>query len=105
MDKEQYEEWVMSLIVQAGQCRSMLMNAMREARQGNFTNAEELMQGAKSALKEAHHIQTQLIEFDEGEGKLPVHIVMVHAQDHLMNAVLLMDMAEEIIDLRKVTQA
>lgn len=105
MEKEQYEEWVMSLIVQAGQCRSMLMNAMREARQGNFANSEELIQGAKLTLKEAHHIQTQLIEFDEGEGKLPVHIVMVHAQDHLMNAVLLMDMAEEIIDLRKVTQS
>ncbi|EGU37303.1 PTS system, lactose/cellobiose specific IIA subunit [Vibrio ichthyoenteri ATCC 700023] len=105
MDKEQYEEWVMSLIVQAGQCRSMLMNAMREARQGNFASADELISSAKQALKEAHHIQTQLIEYDEGEGKLPVHIVMVHAQDHLMNAVLLMDMAEEIIDLRKVSQA
>ncbi|EGU34074.1 PTS lactose/cellobiose transporter subunit IIA [Vibrio scophthalmi] len=105
MNKDQYEEWVMSLIVQAGQCRSMLMNAMREARAGHFSSAEELITGAKQALKEAHHIQTQLIEFDEGEGKLPVHIVMVHAQDHLMNAVLLMDMAEEIIDLRKVNQA
>ncbi|WP_434355616.1 PTS lactose/cellobiose transporter subunit IIA [Parasalinivibrio latis] len=101
MDKEKYEEYVMTLIVQAGQCRSMLMNAMREAKQGNFESADALMGQAKEALKEAHHIQTQLIEFDEGEGKLPVHIVMVHAQDHLMNAVLLMDLAGEIIDLRR----
>ncbi|KXF82050.1 PTS lactose/cellobiose transporter subunit IIA [Enterovibrio coralii] len=104
MDHAQYEEYVMTLIVQAGQCRSMLMTAIREAKQGNFDAADTLVAQAKEALKDAHHIQTQLIEYDEGEGKLPVHIVMVHAQDHLMNAVLLMDLAGEIIDLRRVTQ-
>lgn len=101
MDKERYEEYVMTLIVQAGQCRSMLMTAIREAKSAQFDKADTLIKQAQIALKEAHHIQTRLIEFDEGEGKLPVYIVMVHAQDHLMNAVLLMDLATEIIDLRK----
>lgn len=101
MNKEEYEECVMTLIVQAGQCRSMLITAIREAKIGQFHTADKLVKDAGDALKEAHHIQTRLIEFDEGEGKLPVHIVMVHAQDHLMNAVLLMDIATEMIDLRK----
>ncbi|EAR57542.1 PTS system, cellobiose-specific IIA component [Photobacterium sp. SKA34] len=101
MNKDQYEEFVMSLIVQAGQTRSMLMTAIREAKNGNFDEADSLVKNASLSLKEAHQIQTKLIEYDEGEGKLPVHIVMVHAQDHLMNAVLMMDLATEIIDLRK----
>ncbi|HIF9175979.1 TPA: PTS lactose/cellobiose transporter subunit IIA [Photobacterium damselae] len=103
MNKEQYEEYVMTLIVQAGQCRSLLMSAIREAKNSRFELADKLVSQAKTSLCEAHHIQTKLIEYDEGEGKLPVHIVMVHAQDHLMNAVLLMDLATEIIDLRKIT--
>ncbi|MGF1727755.1 PTS lactose/cellobiose transporter subunit IIA [Photobacterium nomapromontoriensis] len=101
MNSEQYEENVMTLIVSAGQCRSLLMVAMKAAREGQFDEADNYVEEARKALNAAHLIQTKLIEFDEGEGKLPVHIVMVHAQDHLMNAVLLMDMAGEIIHLHK----
>lgn len=101
MDSEEYEEKVMMLLVNAGSARSQIMEAMRAARQKNFEQSDRHIEGAQAALKEAHSIQTRLIEFDEGEGKLPVHIVMVHAQDHLMNAVLLMDMATEIIYLHK----
>lgn len=101
MDKETYEENVMMLIVNAGQCRSLLMNALAESRQGQFEKAEGLITEANAALNEAHKIQTSLIAYDSGEGKLPVQIVMVHAQDHLMNAVLLMDLTKEMIEIHK----
>ncbi|MDN6450607.1 MAG: PTS lactose/cellobiose transporter subunit IIA, partial [Enterobacterales bacterium] len=48
-----------------------------------------------------HHVQTKLIEMDEGTGKIPVHLVMVHAQDHLMNAIMLMELGREIIALHQ----
>ncbi|MEJ6078412.1 PTS lactose/cellobiose transporter subunit IIA [Vibrio sp. 1-Bac 57] len=101
MNNEDYEMNVMTLIVSAGNCRSLLMQAMSQSRLENFDAAEASIEEAESALKDAHLIQTKLIEFDEGEGKLPIHIVMVHAQDHLMNAVLLMDLTKEIIYLHK----
>ncbi len=34
-------------------------------------------------------IQTQLIGMDEGSGKLPVNLITVHSQDHLMNAMVI----------------
>lgn len=105
MDNEEYEEKVMMLLVNAGSARSQLMEAMKAARQQDFELSDVHIDGAQQALKAAHLIQTQLIEFDQGEGKLPVRIVMVHAQDHLMNAVLLMDMATEIIYLHKTQRS
>lgn len=49
----------------------------------------------------AHLIQTQLIWEDEGQGKIPVNLILVHAQDHLMTAMLCRDLAEEIVMLRQ----
>jgi PTS system cellobiose-specific IIA component len=104
MNTEEYEMHVMTLIVNAGSCRSLLMNAMSQSKSGDFDGAAASIEKAQQSLNDAHLIQTKLIEFDEGEGKLPVHIVMVHAQDHVMNAVLLMDLTKEIIDIHKKMQ-
>ncbi len=41
----------------------------------------------------AHQTQTQLIGADEGSGKIPVSLIMVHARDHLMNAMLCRELA------------
>jgi cellobiose-specific phosphotransferase system component IIA len=42
---------------------------------------------------------TKLIEQDAGEGRQPMTLIMVHAQDHLMNSLLARELSEEIIHL------
>lgn len=95
------EEQIMELIVNAGQAKSYAQIAMAAARKKQFAIAEQNIASAKEVINLAHKVQTQLIAMDEGQGKIPVTLLMVHAQDHLMNAMLAMDMAEEIIILRK----
>lgn len=96
------ENEVMELITNAGYARSLVFQAIAVAREeGDFAEAENLMQQAQEALSTAHHTQTKLIEMDEGTGKVPMHIVMVHAQDHLMNAIMLTELGREIIALHK----
>ncbi|HFV9293783.1 TPA: PTS lactose/cellobiose transporter subunit IIA [Serratia fonticola] len=96
------ENEVMELIANAGYARSLVFQAMRCAREEeDFVQAEQYMLQAQEALSGAHHVQTKLIEMDEGSGKIPVHLVMVHAQDHLMNAIMLMEMGREIIALHQ----
>ncbi len=34
-----------------------------------------------------------------GEGKIPIHLIMVHAQDHLMTAMLAKELIIELIDI------
>ncbi len=63
------EEAVMGIIVNAGQSRSLCFEALRHAKQGQFIEAESLLQEANTFAKEAHAVQTQLIEADEGEGR------------------------------------
>lgn len=95
------ESTVMELIIQAGEARSCSMEALRAARRKEWPRADTLLSEASEAARAAHRIQTELIGADEGCGKIPVNLIMVHAQDHLMNAMLCRELAEEIIQLRR----
>ncbi|AJK21920.1 N,N'-diacetylchitobiose-specific phosphotransferase enzyme IIA component [Yersinia pestis] len=98
------EDVVMGLIINAGQARSLAYNALKQAKAGDFAQADELMAQSRSALNDAHLVQTQLIEADQGEGKTKVTLVLVHAQDHLMNAMLARELITELIELHQKIQ-
>lgn len=95
------EEAVMGIIVNAGQSRSLCFEALRQAKQGHFSEADALLQEANTFAREAHAVQTRLIEADEGEGKTKMTLVMVHAQDHLMTSILAKELITELVDLYK----
>lgn len=95
------ENVVMELLIHAGQARSDAMEALAASRRQAWDVAEALMSSSDSACREAHKIQTALIGQDEGCGKITVNLILVHAQDHLMTAMLCQDLAKEIILLRK----
>lgn len=96
-----FEQTVMELLINAGEARSHAMSAIQLARKRQWQEADAALAASAEASKAAHHIQTQLIGADEGEGKLRVTLILVHAQDHLMNAMLCRELAEEIIQLRR----
>lgn len=95
------EEVVMGLIINSGQARSLAYNALKQAKLGDFETAKTLMEQSHAALHEAHRVQTQLIESDEGQGKIKVSLVLVHAQDHLMTAMLARELISELIELHE----
>jgi PTS system cellobiose-specific IIA component len=96
-----FEQTMMELLISAGEARSHAMSAIQFARKKQWQQADEALAASLEASKGAHHIQTQLIGADEGCGKVPVTLILVHAQDHLMNAMLCRDLAEEIVLLWK----
>lgn len=98
-DSFDLENKVMELLVQAGSARSTLLSALREARNDNITQALSLIEEATLFISAAHKIQTELIGMDEGSGKVPVSLILVHAQDHLMNAMLIQELASDMIEL------
>ncbi len=93
------EEAVMEIIVNAGQSRSLCFEALHAARQGNLDEAKSLLREADGYAHQAHKMQTKLIEQDAGEARQPMTLIMVHAQDHLMNSLLARELSEEIIHL------
>ena len=93
------EEAVMEIIVNAGQSRSLCFEALHAARQGNLDEAKSLLREADGYARQAHKMQTKMIEQDAGEARQPMTLIMVHAQDHLMNSLLARELSEEIIHL------
>ena len=93
------EEAVMEIIVNAGQSRSLCFEALHAARQGNLDEAKSLLREADGYARQAHKMQTWLIEQYAGEARQPMTLIMVHAQDHLMNSLLARELSEEIIHL------
>ncbi|QUY51059.1 PTS lactose/cellobiose transporter subunit IIA [Serratia plymuthica] len=93
------EEAVMEIIVNAGQSRSLCFEALRAAREGNIGEAKALLQQADGFSRQAHQMQTRLIEQDAGEARQPMTLIMVHAQDHLMTSLLARELSEEIVHL------
>ncbi|EKT58258.1 PTS N,N'-diacetylchitobiose transporter subunit IIA [Providencia burhodogranariea] len=99
--ENELEEVVMGLIINAGQARSLAYTALKKAKESDFDNAKSLMEQSHLALNEAHKVQTKLIESDMGKGRIKVSLVLVHAQDHLMNAMLARELIIELIELHK----
>ena len=93
------EEAVMEIIVNAGQSRSLCFEALHAARSGNIHEAKLLLNEADGYARRAHLMQTRLIEQDAGEARQPMTLIMVHAQDHLMNSLLAREFSEELIHL------
>ena len=101
-----YENIIVELIVKGGDARSNALLAIRAAKEGNFSEAEKLMQECNRQLVEAHEIQTDMIQEElNAEEKRAVDLLMVHGQDHLMNAMPVRDLAVEFIELYKMRYA
>ncbi|WP_300001460.1 PTS lactose/cellobiose transporter subunit IIA [uncultured Cedecea sp.] len=96
-----FEQTIMELLINAGEARSQAMIAIQQARAGEWSQADAALAASDEAIKEAHKIQTALIGADEGAGKIPVTLILVHAQDHLMTAMLCRDLAGELVLLRR----
>ena len=103
-EAEELEEVVMGLIINSGQARSLAYAALKQAKQGDFAAAKTMMDQSRLALNEAHLVQTKLIEGDQGEGKMKVSLVLVHAQDHLMTSMLARELVAELIELHEKVQ-
>lgn len=102
MTPDEYDEAIMGLVVEGGNARSLAMEAIQAAKAGRLNEAEQRMEECEQALNEAHNTQTDMIQAEiRGEG-MEVKLLMVHAQDHLMDAMVVRDLAREIIDLYKV---
>lgn len=98
---EDLESVAFGIITHSGDGRSYAIEAIREAKNGDFEKAEELMKKCGEAFNKAHGMQTELLTREAQGNKVQVDLLFIHAQDHLMTGLTVRQLAEEIIDLRK----
>lgn len=93
------ESVAMQVIIAGGNARSEAYEALRQAKQGNFSAAEEHLRVSRAELSKAHEIQTELIQQEAGGKPIPQTLLMVHAQDHFMTAMAEQTLVTEMIEL------
>lgn len=92
-------EIAFQIILYAGDGKSNAMEAIQEAKEGNFKEADRLIEEAGEELSKAHGYQTKLLQEEaSGEGAT-INVILVHSQDHLMTAMTVRDLAIEIIEI------
>ncbi|MBA9087925.1 PTS system cellobiose-specific IIA component [Fontibacillus solani] len=89
----------MMLIANAGEARSKAMEAIQAAKFKEVDRARTLLAEARVSSRTAHKIQTSLLQQEASGNKYEVSVLLIHAQDHLMNAITVIDLAETIVDL------
>ncbi|PGK51131.1 PTS lactose/cellobiose transporter subunit IIA [Priestia megaterium] len=99
------EEVSFQLILHGGDAKSSAMEALYHAKEGNFEAADESLAKASVSIGEAHKQQTALIQGEARGETVEIRLLLVHAQDHLMNAITTIDLAKEIVELHKRLKA
>lgn len=92
------ERKIMELIANSGDARSKALEALKASTEHRFDEAEELMSKCNIKIKDAHRIQTETIQ-DEVRGEsTEITLLMVHAQDHLMDAMTIRDLVLQLME-------
>ncbi|WP_246570003.1 PTS lactose/cellobiose transporter subunit IIA [Lentibacillus saliphilus] len=93
-----------TIILHAGNARSSAMEAIHCAKEYKFAEARGKIEEAEAEFTKAHHEQTKLLT-EEAEGNNhQVGVILVHAQDHLMTAMTVKDLAVEMISMYEKMQ-
>lgn len=95
------DQIIMGLILNAGDAKQHIYQALKLAKEGNFAESKIEIELADSALLEAHNLQTQFLAQEAGWTRTDISALFIHSQDHLMTSITEINLIKEIIDLRQ----
>ena len=89
------------IISAVGTARSCYIEAIQEAKKGNYESAEKLIKDGDEAFVEGHDAHAGLLQKEaSGEGG-NVNLLILHAEDQLMSAEGFKTIALEFIEVYK----
>lgn len=94
-------EAVMGLIMYGGDAKGKAIEAIESAKAGDFDAADGKIEEANESLVTAHQSQTKLLTSEAQGDDVELSLLLIHGQDHLMNAITFIDLAREVIDIHK----
>ncbi|RDU37840.1 PTS lactose/cellobiose transporter subunit IIA [Neobacillus piezotolerans] len=89
------------IISTVGTAKSMYLEAIQEAKKGEFEKAVTLIEEGHKIYAEGHHIHAKLIQKEARGEKTEIHLLLLHAEDQMMSAETVKIMAEEFIEVYK----
>ena len=96
---EELELICFKIISSVGTAKSMYIEAIQEAKKGEFEKAKALIEEGCEIFSEGHHAHSDLIQQEAtGEGA-KLSLLLLHAEDQLMSAETIKIMAQELIEV------
>lgn len=89
------------MISHHGSARSFFMEAIQEAKKGDFAQAAVKMAAGEKEFQEGHQAHARLIQIEASGDSVPISLLLLHAADLMMSAETLKIMAQELIELYK----
>lgn len=96
-----YYEVSFQIISNVGMAKSLVMEALYAAKEGNFELAEEKLAESKPYFIEGHKAHTSLIQKEAAGEKPEFSLIFMHAEDQLMNVDTITLLVTEMIEMYK----
>lgn len=93
------EQVSFELISKAGDAFGFLVQAIGDARAGDFDEANRKVSKSEKVMNEAHRVQTSMIVNEAQGQENELSVLLIHAQDTLMNTILMSTITKEFIKL------
>ena len=99
---EGLEKTSFEIISTVGMARSCFIEAIREARHGDFSSAKSLLTEGNKYFNEGHLAHTKLVQAEASGERFDMNILLTHAQDQMMSAESFKILCEEFIETYKI---
>ena len=90
------------IISAVGTAKSMYIEAIEEAKKGNFDQADALIKEGSLIFLDGHKAHASLIQKEASGESVEFSLLLMHAEDQLMNTETIKIFAQEIITLYRI---
>ncbi len=94
--ENQVENISMMIITYSGTAKSCAMDAIEQAKKGDFENAKQLIDDANENQTLAAQEHFKALQMDI-KGELKMNLLFVHSEDQMLNAETTISLAQEMI--------
>ncbi len=101
MNNENLDMIGFQIISNVGTARSLVMEALAAAKDGDFVSAEEKLEESNQYFVEGHKVHAQLIQKEAAGEKVEFSLLFMHAEDQLMSAETITLLVKEMIEMYK----
>lgn len=97
-DEEKVVQVSMNIIIESGDARNSVKNALDRISEFDFDGARNQMQEAHDHISKAHNSQTEMIQAEiSGTSKFQPSLLFNHAQDTLMTVMSEINLTDKMI--------
>lgn len=93
------EQTCFELICHVGEARSFFIQAISEAKKGNYEQANQMIEEGKASFARGHEVHAKLVQAEAGGLKDHISLLLIHAEDQLMSAETFKILSSEFIEL------